>query len=50
MGQAPNDDDGVGSIAPGGRYDGLIGAVGVDPSSKEGKKAMGPEVGPRVSV
>ena len=38
---------GVGSIAAGGRYDGLVGAflagaAGVDPSSKEGKKAMGP--------
>ena len=36
---------GVGSIAAGGRYDGLVGAfltgaAGVDPSSKEGKKAM----------
>jgi histidyl-tRNA synthetase len=38
---------GVGSIAAGGRYDGLVGAflagaAGVDPNSKEGKKAMGP--------
>ncbi|PPQ93420.1 hypothetical protein CVT25_004492 [Psilocybe cyanescens] len=38
---------GVGSIAAGGRYDGLVGAflagaAGADPSSKEGKKAMGP--------
>ncbi|KIM41651.1 hypothetical protein M413DRAFT_444910 [Hebeloma cylindrosporum] len=38
---------GVGSIAAGGRYDGLVGAflagaAGVDPGSKEGKKAMGP--------
>ena len=36
---------GVGSIAAGGRYDGLVGAflagaAGVEPSSKEGKKAM----------
>ena len=36
---------GVGSIAAGGRYDGLVGAflagaAGVDPSSKEGKKAV----------
>ena len=41
---------GVGSIAAGGRYDGLVGAflagaAGVDPSSKEGKKAMGPGSG-----
>ncbi|KAF8167160.1 hypothetical protein B0H34DRAFT_680502 [Crassisporium funariophilum] len=38
---------GVGSIAAGGRYDGLVGAflagaAGADPASKEGKKAMGP--------
>jgi len=38
---------GVGSIAAGGRYDNLVGAflasaAGVDPNSKEGKKAMGP--------
>jgi len=38
---------GVGSIAAGGRYDGLVGAflagaAGVDPNSKEGKKAMRP--------
>ena len=36
---------GVGSIAAGGRYDALVGAflagaAGVEPSSKEGKKAM----------
>ncbi len=36
---------GVGSIAAGGRYDGLVGAflagaAGVDAASKEGKKAM----------
>ena len=41
---------GVGSIAAGGRYDSLVGAflaaaAGVDPSSKEGKKAMGPNGG-----
>ncbi|KAF8958318.1 histidyl-tRNA synthetase [Flammula alnicola] len=38
---------GVGSIAAGGRYDGLVGAflagaAGADPASKEGRKAMGP--------
>jgi histidyl-tRNA synthetase len=38
---------GVGSIAAGDRYDGLVGAfiaraVDVEPSSKEGKKAMRP--------
>ncbi|KAF9554776.1 histidyl-tRNA synthetase [Agrocybe pediades] len=41
---------GVGSIAAGGRYDGLVGAflagaAGADPKSKEGKKAMGPNGG-----
>ncbi|KAF8959412.1 hypothetical protein BDZ97DRAFT_1906199 [Flammula alnicola] len=40
----------VGSIAAGGRYDGLVGAflagaAGADPASKEGRKAMGPRGG-----